>query len=431
MPNATPAQSPTHAAPIVIVGAGLAGITLARELRRNRYTGALALVSQDAADFYAKPSLSNALTQSPGKPAAALVTKTGAQLAAELGLTLHAHTRVIVIDRPARTLLLHSASGPASLAYHKLVLAVGADPIVLPLQGNAADTVLRVNHLQDYIIFRQHLGNAHSMGFSKAFPEGNQTLPDAQANRAARVCILGGGLIGCEFANDLANAGVSVDLIEMADRPLAPFVPAPISAALVEALSARGVRWYSGASAQTVEKLAKGVRVTLSDGRQVDTDLVLSAVGLRARTALAQAAGLAVERGIAVDSHLQTNDPCIYALGDCAHYLSAGRALPFVQPIMLAAKALAQTLTGLPTPVAFPPMAVIVKTPSMPIACVAPAAGAVGHWHVEGEQTHLRALYFDAENHLRGFALSGSKTAERARWLAALGSVFPSPESSD
>ena len=95
---------------------------------------------------------------------------------------------------------------------------------------------------------------------------------------------------------------------------------------------------------------------------------MLSAIGLRADTRLAGAAGLACERGIVVDACLQTSAPGIYALGDCAQYASAGqRTLPYVMPIMNAAKALAATLAGTPTPVVFPLMPVSVKTPALPI----------------------------------------------------------------
>ena len=124
---------------------------------------------------------------------------------------------------------------------------------------------------------------------------------------------------------------------------------------------------YAGNAIATVQSLdadasSERLQATLADGTSVQVDAVLSAVGLRANTALASAAGIACERGVVVDAHVQTSAPHVYALGDCAQYASAGaRVLPYVMPIMNAAKALAATLAGQPTELVFPLMPVAVK----------------------------------------------------------------------
>jgi rubredoxin-NAD+ reductase len=150
---------------------------------------------------------------------------------------------------------------------------------------------------------------------------------------------------------------------------------------------------------------------------------VLSAVGLRPRIALAQAAGLATNRGIVVGRHLATSDADIFALGDCAEV--AGLVLPFVMPIMHSARALAATLAGKPTPVAYPAMPVLVKTPACPTIVSPPPAGADGEWIVTADADGVKSLFQDASGKMLGFALNGKATAERAALAPQLPPVLP------
>jgi rubredoxin-NAD+ reductase len=166
-----------------------------------------------------------------------------------------------------------------------------------------------------------------------------------------------------------------------------------------------------------------GVRLTLDDGSQFEAEVVLSAIGLRPRTALAAAAGLATNRGIVVNGWLQTNDDAIHAIGDCAEV--DGQVLPFVMPLLQQIKALASTLTGQPTPVVYPVMPVNLKTPAHPLVMVTPAKGINGGWQVERVAGGMRAIYVDEREQLAGFALSGDQTSQRvelaqkvAPWLA-------------
>jgi rubredoxin-NAD+ reductase len=138
---------------------------------------------------------------------------------------------------------------------------------------------------------------------------------------------------------------------------------------------------------------------------------VLSAIGLRPRTQLAQAAGIPVGRGIQTNRLLETGAPNVYAMGDCAEV--EGLNLPYVQPLMVQARALAATLTGASTPVLYPPMPVMVKTPAHPVAVLPPKVGAVGVWTVECGDTGICALHVDNDGRLQGFALTGSETSRR------------------
>lgn len=345
------AASSTTATPIVIVGAGLAGWSVARELRAAAPHAAIVVISQGSADFYSKPMLSNAFALN--KSVDALMGVPGPAQADKLGVQLMANTQLLSIDTATNT--LHTSAG--EVVYAKLVLALGADPIRLSMPGD--EHVLSVNNWDDYAAFRL-------------------ALDAVTHSERASVLIMGAGLIGSEFANDLSTGGHKVHVVDPGERPLANLLAVEQSHGLQQALSALGVQFHLGTTAQSVQATPQGAkRVTLANGQVVQVDVVLSAVGLRARGALAQAAGLAVGRGIHVNELGQTSNPHVFAVGDCAAYASAAkpelfggapRGLPFVAPIMTAAKAMVKTLTGVPTPIVFGPMAVRVKTPAFPLS---------------------------------------------------------------
>jgi rubredoxin-NAD+ reductase len=367
--------------PIVIIGSGLAGYTVAREFRKLDRQTPLVVVSRDEASFYSKPMLSNALAS--GKGAAQLAGSSAAQMAEQLSARILPNTEVLWINCAARTLDI----GGEPIAYSKLVLTLGADPISVPLEGDAAGDVLHVNDLADYARFRAAI-------------EGRQ-----------RVAVLGAGLIGCEFANDLAAAGYSVEVIDLAPRPLGRLLPDEAAAQVRDALGSLGVRWRLGTTARSVTRVAGGLRVALADGSEFETDVVLSAIGLKPRTELAKSAGLAVNRGIITDRLLATSAPGVYALGDCAEV--EGQVLPFVLPIMQAARALAKTLAGTPTSVDYPAMPVVVKTPALPVV-VAPPPAVPGAWSLHSVEQGLEARFEDERGALRGFALLGAATARKS-----------------
>src|SRR5512143_1101378 len=376
--------------PIVIVGSGLAGYTLLKEIRKRDAAVPVTLVTADDGAFYSKPSLSNALAA--GKPAAALAGASAEKMGADLNATILTHTRVTAIDTQAQRL----RTDREELAYGTLVLALGADPIPHGLEGGGTEAVLAVNDLADYAAFRDAI-------------EGKR-----------RVAVLGGGLIGCEFANDLAHAGVAVDVVHLGEWPLERLLPVEAGQRLAESLAALGVTWHFGRAGRRVDAAGEAYVVTLDNGETIAADVVLSAIGLRSRTQLAQAAGIATGRGIRTSRLLETSAPNVYAMGDCAEV--DGLVLPYVQPLMVQARALAATLTGAPTEVAYPAMPVMVKTPAHPVAVLPPKPGAAGGWQVECSDSGVCALHVDAAGRLQGFALTGSETSRRnalAKELAA------------
>jgi rubredoxin-NAD+ reductase len=381
--------------PLVIVGAGLAAWTVVRELRKLDAQRRIVMLSSDSADFYAKPTLSNALAQK--RSAEQLVTTPATKMAETLQVQLLAHSTLRSLDTVARTLSYDDATGQSqSMGYGDLVLATGADPIRLPLAGSAAAQVQSINHLQDLARFHQALGAAP------------QT-----------VLVIGAGLIGCEFANDLLLGGYTVHVVDPSPRPLALLLPAGAGEQLQAALQAQGVAWHLGTTVQSLDAHAPSGRLqaVLADGSSVQVDAVLSAVGLRASAALASAAGIVCERGMVVDAHLQTSAAHVYALGDCAQYASAGgRVLPYVMPIMNAAKALAATLAGQPTALVFPLMPVAVKTPALPIVVAAPHPNLDGQWTQDaGGEPEAGGVwrFVDEAGQQRGFVLTGKQSSRR------------------
>ncbi|MEY4599817.1 MAG: hypothetical protein RLZZ445_2614 [Pseudomonadota bacterium] len=378
--------------PIVIIGSGLAGYNTAKELRKLDAATSLVVIASDSSSFYSKPMLSNAIASK--KTPAAIALNTPAQMAEQLKGIVRPNTRVDAIDTAAHTLKI----GEETLHYSKLVLALGADQIRLPITGSGAADIQTVNDLDDYARFRTAI-------------EGKK-----------RVAIIGAGLIGCEFANDLAAGGYAVDIIDIAQQALGRLLPPEGGAMLKDKLTALGVQWHLGTSVQSVDTANGAYTLTLANGATLQSDIVLSAVGLKPRTALAAAAGIKVNRGIVADRNLATSAPDVYTLGDCAEI--EGMVMPYVMPIMHASRALAQTLTGKTTAVSFPAMPVMVKTPACPTIVAPPAIGAAGSWQVAATADGVKSLFNSADGKLLGFALNGAATAERAKLAPQLPPVL-------
>lgn len=367
--------------PIVIVGTGLAGYTLAREIRKRDSQIPLCLITRDDGVFYSKPMLSNALGKH--KTADDLVSASVDQMRMDLAAEIVVHTTVKAIDIKHQRLELDNGR---VLDYGQLVLAVGAQPIAPPLQGDAVDSVCTVNSLEDYRRFRQRITGKHS------------------------IAIIGPGLIGCEFANDLIHAGYEVHVIGPNAWPLESLLPAGAGEALQRALGAIGVHWHLQCTVQQVNAAGNQFKVVLDNRRQLEVDVVMSAIGLRANNTLAQTAGLQLNRGIVVDRMLKTSCARVYAMGDCAEV--GGMVLPFVMPLMQQARALAATLTGNVTAVTYPAMPILVKTTSYPVVVSPPSATAQGAWQELAVDGGIKAL-FKADDRLLGFALTGTAVTEK------------------
>ena len=369
------------AAPVVIIGTGLAGYNLAREFRKLDSETPLLLITADDGRSYSKPMLSTGYGKS--KDAEALSMAEPGAMAVQLNAQVRTHTRISGIDPGHQRLWI----GEEAVAYRDLVLAWGAQTVQVPIQGDGAGQVFPINDLEDYARFRLA----------------------AQGKR--RVLILGAGLIGCEFANDLALGGYEVNVVAPCEQVM-PTLAHPAAARAVQAgLESLGTRFNLGPVLARLERDGEALQAHLSDGTVIGCDLVVSAIGLRPRIDLAAAAGLQVNRGVMVNRQLQTSHANIHALGDCAEV--DGLNLLYVMPLMNCARALAQTLAGNLTAVAYGPMPITVKTPVCPFVVSPVPRGLEGNWVVEGEGDNIKATCHDAAGNLLGYALTGTAVMEK------------------
>jgi rubredoxin-NAD+ reductase len=379
-PEAPAAEVDYSLDPIVIVGTGLAGYNLVREVRKLDKKTPVVMITSDDGDFYSKPMLSTGFTKN--KSAADLVTTSAEKMAADTSSRIFIYTKVEAIDTDAQTITF----GGTTIQYGKLVLAAGAECITIPVAGSAGSRVYTVNDLMDYARFR-----TATVGVKK-------------------VLVIGAGLIGSEYANDLTGAGIKVDAVDPLPTPLATLLPESAGTALKNVLQENGVTFHFGTVVESIEPNGLGVVATLKNGTKIEADIVLSAIGVRARTELATMIGAETNRGIVCDRAMETSVKNVYTLGDCAEV--AGHLLYYITPLMVGARALAKTLTGERTEVSYDAMPVAVKTTLCPVV-VSPAPRDVeGEWTSEQVAANsVKATFRNPQGELLGFALTGSATS--------------------
>lgn len=371
----------SDASALVIVGTGLAGYNLAKEFRKLDSSRPLLLLSADDGRFYSKPLLSTGFAKN--KDADELAMQDASAMAAQLDAEIIVRTRVDSIDPAKRTLM----AGARRIQYGDLVLATGALARRLPGTLALGERLLSINDLTDYARFRRALAGKRS------------------------VVIIGAGLIGCEFGNDLAAAGFDVQIVAPDTSLMAGLIPPQVAEPVMASLEALGVRFHLGRGIRDITGVDNGICITLEDGTRVAAEQGLSAIGLVPNRELAEAAGLEVAKGIRVDRQLRTSATNIYALGDCAEVTSL--SLMYVMPLMVGARALAKTLAGDPTDISYGAMPIMVKTPACPVVVSPPITATDGSWTVTGEGSDQRALFHDAQGVLHGYALAGAAVVEK------------------
>lgn len=374
--------------PIVIIGSGMAGYAVAREFRKLNPEHELLMICADDAVNYAKPTLSNALAGN--KAPEQIPLGDAAKMSAQLNMRIEQHTWVKAIHPEDHQLILEKDGQESTQYYSKLVLAIGANPVRLAIAGDASDDIHVVNNLSDYKTFRSNLA----------------------AREDKRVVILGAGLIGCEFANDLQNTDHQVTVIDLAPQPLGRLLPEHVATAFQKNLEETGIHFVLGTTVEKVSCADNGdYLVTLANGQSLVADVVLSAVGLQPNISLAKQADVHTSRGVLTTAQLETNQADIYAVGDCAEV--NGTLLPYVMPIMQQARALAKTLNGEHTAVHYPAMPVAVKTPAAPLTVLPAPVDVNVTWETEEFDDGMLAKAFDANGTLRGFVLLGATAAKQ------------------
>jgi apoptosis-inducing factor 3 len=272
---------------IVIVGGGAAGFAAAEMLRRTNYQGAISVLSDDAAPPADRPNLSKDYLAG-NAPEDWLPLRPNAYYA-ENGIDLQLKANVAAIDPRAKEVRL---AGGESIAYDRLLLATGAEPVRLSIAGASQPHVHVLRTLAD------------CQGIIAA------------AKAAKRAVVLGASFIGLEVAASLRARGLEVHVVAPEARPMQR-VLGPELGDLVRSLHVEhGVAFHLQDTAAAIE--AK--HVELKSGRKLEADLVVAGVGVRPRLALAEQAGIEVDRGVIVDGYLESKAPGVFAAGDIARW---------------------------------------------------------------------------------------------------------------
>jgi len=301
--------------PLVIVGNGMAAARLVDELAKaalGRY--AIAVIGNEPRLAYNRVLLSSVLA---GETASHDIELRPAAWWRDRGVTLKYGCMVTEIDVGRRELKI---AGDESIAFSRLVLATGSNPLRLNVPG-------------------AELAGVHTFRDSR-----DVDLLLALAAGRKRVVVIGGGLLGLEAAYGLARAGAQVTLVHLMDRLMERQLDVVAADLLKSLVERKGITILLNASTARIAGDAGVEGVELSDGRRIAADAVVFAAGIRPNTELAKAAGIAVNRGIVVDDQLATSAPDIYAIGECAEH--RGSCYGLVEPAYEQAQVLARHLAG-------------------------------------------------------------------------------------
>ena len=309
----------------IIVGSGLAGVTLAEELRKKKPQDPVTLITREVRGYYSRPMLSHGFARDDIEQK--IILKTFDALSA-LGIEVLAGADVATIDRRQQELHVVAGGRNDTRGYDRLVLAVGSEAQIPPPLKTARDLFHVINDLDDLIEVR---------ALRTDFLLRHQSRP--------HWAVIGGGLIGCEVASDLAKAGDPVTLFHAMDRLMERQLLASDSDLLLKVLKNQSIAVNLNTQVQGLSRAGEAITVHLSGEDRPNFNGVLVATGFKPRTQLAQEAGLPVNLGILVDEFLKTVDPSILALGDAAEFPD-GRLYPYVMPIRQQALWLAEFLTG-------------------------------------------------------------------------------------
>ncbi len=321
----------------VIVGAGHAGWAVAEALRALAPTLPITIVTSCNGDRYLKPELSIAMSR--GHTRETIVRESGSDSAERLSVRLLADTYVVGLTPSLHQ--LRTTRG--TLRYTSLVLAMGAQPALLPVLP--AQLCWRINELSAWSGLHQKL-----------------------ITGPKRIVIVGAGMVGCELADDFARAGHRVVLLDLQRQPLAALIPVQASERLRVGLEQTGVNFVGAVQIACVTVVQDGSKlVTTQCGRAFEADEVVAATGLVTDARIPTGAGLAFERGIAVDSKtLQTSASYVYALGDCVSI--EGAPCRFIEPISKQANAIAHAILDIEySGYAHTQPVIRLKTKSMPV----------------------------------------------------------------
>ena len=274
---------------VVIVGAGVAGVTAAEELRRTLDDTELTLICDEPYPFYNRMAITRLVSESVSIESLYLNPRDWAE---SRRVDYRRGVTVTAIDRANRAVSLEDGQ---ELPYDRVVIATGASAFVPPLDGHDADGCFVLRTIDDAVQIQQHI----------------------RRSRGRTAVIVGGGLLGLEAAYYLAQLDVRVYVLDRGPWPLSRQLDEHSGALLWEMLEDLGIEVLAKTEAQRVVGNGRVTGVELMAGGSIDADLCLIATGIVPNAELAQAAGLDVAGGITVDDGMRTSDPQIFAVGDC------------------------------------------------------------------------------------------------------------------
>ena len=393
--------------PIVIIGAGQAGVQTAESLRAGGFTGPITMLGDEPYGPYHRPPLSKAWLA--GAMDAVQLVMRAPEMLARKNITLRTDTTVVAIDRAAKHVQLADGS---TLPYAGLVLATGSTPRALPLPGAQAQGVLALRSRDDASAIAERLALCQE-----------RQLP---------VVVIGGGFIGLEVAATARKKGLAVTVLEAAPRLLGRVLAPVLSDWYAELHRSHGVQLQLGAQITALEADAQGQvsGVRMADGSLVPAGLVVVGIGVVANEQLAVAAGLECERGIVVDACSRTSDPAIVAAGDCAvRRLPNGNLLRLesVQNATEQAKSAAAALLGQERPFTATPWFWSDQyDKKLQMAGLSTGAD---RWSVRGDLSSgsFSVYHFQGERLLAVDSVNASKDHLQARKLLDAG-ISPTPE---
>jgi NADPH-dependent 2,4-dienoyl-CoA reductase/sulfur reductase-like enzyme len=281
----------------IVIGGGLAGASALEGIREHDADGPILMVSRENVSPYNRPPLSKDLWS--GKTTLDKISVLDDAFYRDQGVDLLLRREIVELD-PVQNRVWDDHG--ASYRYERLLLATGGKPRLLDLEGPSSEGVHYFRSLEDYLLLKGRL----------------ETLQ--------HVLVVGGGFISMELAAALANAGKEVTLLYPGEYPLARLLPRDLGLFVAETYRGHGVETVSGELLTSVESGGGLVHARTRLGNVVTTQMVLAGVGIEPHDDLAEAGGLEVTDGIAVDEFTRTSEPNIYAAGDVAEfpYLALG-----------------------------------------------------------------------------------------------------------
>jgi rubredoxin-NAD+ reductase len=392
-------------APIVVIGSGMAGVNFVKSYRQHDKHTPIVVICADDGAIYSKPQLSTAFAQQ--KSVDALTQSSAIEFSRQFNVRFFTYTLADRVDTQAKHVLLQ---GGGAQPYDRLVLATGSSAITPSIEGNANHKIRAVNNLRDYGQFV------------------------TEAAHARHITIMGAGLIGCEFADNLLRAGLGVSIVDPNPSALYSLLPHEASLSLTQSLAEAGADFHFGTTVSRIENRELGTKVILTNGQRFNSDLVLSAIGVQPNIELALRSDISCQRGILTNSQLATSVQDVFAVGDCAQVSTQrlasgddaspnnhsdeqiGAVLPYVAPLLNQVKLLASNLANeiihgkKPAHLSYPIMPITVKTNCHPINMLLPIHTPVGHnrWVVEEQGSDgVGARFLDNKFNTIGYVLTG------------------------